>query len=932
MVTILITGSLIVFILASFFFWLYLLLYKKRYTRERFAFSLLLHYSSIIALFLHYILAPNYLEVAINYVLSEIFHWQKIQFEQPGIIEIAAGIILIIAYYNFTINIFKNWNGGKSVEEIENRFGAREVYLIPESLQFITNSNSRILGYEEGRDSDNTISYEQMEVENLVWHIQAAELLKLKDAQYKINTTKHWYSQENCYITKYGNNEQIVAILCSSQIIADAKISAFLKFVKAQTKETDDIRYIWAIQDNVDFETKLLEGHTIEIVTENKLLATLVDFEDYKRDIVRRFTENEIYEGYGLSLNNIYVEPKCTVYDIEKKKNEEIGSIEHYVAEWLNDNSQHKQLALLGDYGQGKSVLSLRLAYQILTGHIESERIPIIIELRGRYIKQYSDTREILYSWANRFNIPPKALLKLHYAGRLLLIFEGFDELDLIGGEEIRKEHFRKLWEYSIPKSKIIITGRPNYFMDDKEMTTLLRLSQQRADSSKYCETIRLELFQREQIVAAMRSLKQSVQDEIISVYDKEAKDSSFRDLVSRPSLLFLTGLIWEKEQLASKLSNINSAEVIRAFLTYSYKRQDEKDNNAIMNSDERAYFMQGIAVAVVSRHGYTNQIGKKELESIVGRLFNSFPNDITSQSGNANKKLLKNRLDENHILQAINTDIRSCGILVRDFSTEDSFCFAHKSFLEVLVAEFTADSYIVKKGASDKGLRYKKLMTIANTLNVNLNNDIYLCDENIFKFVVELLTAKVSVKGEENSKERVQSIYKQLHLYPFPLRVLGWSIALLGPGFTVKALRIYYILSILAFPFYFFLIAGISLKTILIAIGMVLLMIAYLIAAIWFIYGRAAKDQQSNTRKNSKKESYSRLKMAISHFAYQLMSNTYTLTKMRDHRVIAFYEVCRNLRAEQALKNIWPSYVVTIVERLANRINIILEHKDKEQ
>lgn len=931
MVTILITGSLIVFILASLLFWLYLLLYKKRYTRERFAFSLLLHYSSIVALFLQYILAPNYLEAVINYVLSEIFHLQIIQFEQPGFLVIAAGIILIIAYYNFTIKIFKNWNGGKSIEEIENRFGAREIYLIPESLQFITNSNSRILGREEERDSENTISYEQMEVENLVWHIQAAELLKLKDAQYKIDTTKHWYSQENCYITKYGNNEQIVAILCSSQIIADAKISAFLRFVKVQTKETDEIRYIWAIQDNVDFETKQFEGYTIEIVTENKLLATLVDFEDYKRDIVRRFTENEIYEGYGLSLNDIYVEPKCTVYDIEKKKNEEIGSIEQYVAKWLNDNSQHKQLALLGDYGQGKSVLSLRLAYQILTGHIESERIPIIIELRGRYIKQYSDTREILYSWANRFNIPPKALLKLHYAGRLLLIFEGFDELDLIGGEEIRKEHFRKLWEYSIPKSKIIITGRPNYFMDDKEMTTLLRLSQQRADSSKYCETIRLELFQREQIVAAMRSLKQSVQDEIISVYDREAKDSSFRDLVSRPSLLFLTGLIWEKEQLASKLSNINSAEVIRAFLTYSYKRQDEKDNNAIMNSDERAYFMQGIAVAVVSRHGYTNQIGKKELESIVGRLFNSFPNDITSQSGNANKKLLKNRLDENHILQAINTDIRSCGILVRDFSTEDTFCFAHKSFLEVLIAEFTADSYIVKKGASDKGLRYKKLMTIANTLNVNLNNDTYLCDENIFKFVVELLTAKVSVKGEENSKERVYGIYKQLHLYPFPLRVLGWGIALLGPGFTVKTFRIYYILSIFVIPFYFFLIVGISLKALLMAFVAAILTITYFIVGNWYFYNKMRKKQLFHTKRRNKKVSYSRLKMAISHFVYLLMSNTYKLTKMRDLRVIAFYEVCRNLKAEQALKTIWPTYVVTIVERLAYRINIILEHKDKE-
>lgn len=919
----------IVFITCSFLFnlitliyWVYLFFYRKKYTRERFAFSLLLHYSSIVTLFMQYVLAPNYFANAINYVLSEIFHWQEIQFEQPGIIEIVAAIIILFAYFNFTINIHKNWSGGKSVEEIENSFGNRDTYLFQESLQFVTNPGSRILGQEERHESENAVQYEYMEIENVVWHIQAAELLKLKDAQYKIDITKNWYSQENCYIAKYGSNEQIVAILCSNKTIADAKLSAFMKFVKAQTKGADSIRYIWAIQDDVDLETKQIEGYNIEIVTEKKLLDSLVDFDDYKRDIVRRFTEKEIYEGYGLVTSSIYVEPQCTVYDVEQKKVEKIDSVEHYIENWLNDDSQHKQLALLGEYGQGKSVLSLRLAYQILSGHIKSERIPIIIELRGRYVKQYNDTREILFSWANRFNIAPKAMLKLHYAGRLLLIFEGFDELDLIGGEEIRKEHFRKLWEYSIPKSKIIITGRPNYFMDDKEMNTLLRLSQQRADSSKYCETIRLVPFQREQIVAAMRSLKQNVQKEIISIYDKESRDSSFSDLVSRPSLLFLTGLIWEKEQLASKLSNINSAEVIRAFLTYSYKRQDEKGNNAIMNSDERAYFMQGIAVAIVSRHGYTNQIGKKELEVIVGKLFQTFPDDITLQSGSANKKLLRNRLDENHILQAINTDIRSCGILVKDFSTEDAFCFAHKSFLEVLIAEFTADSYIMKNGSSGHDLRYKKLKTIVNTLKINFNDEIFMCDENIFGFVVELLTAKVVVEGEENSKERVYSIYRHLHLYPFPLKVLGWGIAILGSAFTFKKFRIYFIASFFAMPLYFIILLGISLKAILIAMIVVLSMMAYLLIGHWYIYTRTIKDLQSQTRKKRKIGTNGRFKKTFSRFMYLLMYSSNTLTRARDLKVLAFYLVCKNLRAEQALRNIWPSHVFAIVERLADQIN----------
>lgn len=914
-------GGVLLIILITLFLGLYLLCYRKRFTRERYAFILLMHYTSVVTLFINYVLAPNYLESVINYVLVDILHWKELHFEQPGFVEIIAVSIIIFSYFKFTFNIFRSWKGGKSVEEIDNTYGNRNLSLFLDSIQFILNPNCRILGHEETNNVEGNIVYEQMEVENVVWHIQVAELLKLKDAQYKIDIDKHWYSQENCYIAKYGVNGQIVAILCCNRLVSEAKMLSFLKFVGRQTKETDNIRYILATQDNIEPFEKQINGCTIDIVTEKYLYETIVDFQDYKRDIVRRFAKNEIYEGYGLTINDIYVEPNCTVYDVEQKKYECIESVENYIAEWINDNSQHKQLALLGEYGQGKSVLSLRLAYQILTGNIISERIPIIIELRGRYVKQYRDTKEILYSWANRYNIQPKALMKLHYAGKLLLIFEGFDELDLIGGEEIRKEHFRKLWEYSIPKSKIIITGRPNYFMDDKEMTTLLRLSQQRADSSKYCETIRLEPFKREQICAALRSLKPNVRTEIINVYDTEAKNSSFCDLVSRPSLLFLTGLIWEKEELASKLLNINSAEVIRAFLTYSYKRQDEKGGNTIMNSEERAYFMQGIAVAIVSRHGYTNQIDRKDLEEIVGRLFHTFPDDITLQCGSANKKLLKNRLDEAHLLQAINTDIRSCGVLVRDYSTEDAFCFAHKSFLEVLIADFTADSYMMKKERMTQGIHHKKVLTISNTLKVDYFDSIFLCDENIFRFVVELLTTKVVVEGDENSKERARSIYKQMHLYPYSLWFLGMLISIFGTAFTVKTIRIYYLVTICVFPLYIFLFMGISIKAMVIALALFIFFIIYYMFGQWLIYKNASQIKQPYTRKRNKSKTQRVILKFFFRFSYLLMRGTTSISRTRDFKVVAFYMVCKNLKADQALKKIWPSHVVNIVERLAHDI-----------
>lgn len=143
-----IVGSLL-FLLLTLLCWLFLFWYKRRYTREKFAFSLLLHYTSIITLFLQYVLAPNYFATAVNYVLTEFLHQQEMQFEQPGIVEIVAVIIILIAYFRFTSKIHRNWKGGKSVEEIENNFGNREMYILHESLQFITNRNARILSQEK---------------------------------------------------------------------------------------------------------------------------------------------------------------------------------------------------------------------------------------------------------------------------------------------------------------------------------------------------------------------------------------------------------------------------------------------------------------------------------------------------------------------------------------------------------------------------------------------------------------------------------------------------------------------------------------------------------------------------------------------------------------------------------------------------------------
>ena len=125
-----------------------------------------------------------------------------------------------------------------------------------------------------------------------------------------------------------------------------------------------------------------------------------------------------------------------------------------YIKNWLNEDS-NKHLAILGDYGQGKTVSSLKLTSDLINSN--HERIPIFIQLRGKSPRN-STPIEILSYFASQYSIDPVALDILNRNGKLLLIFDGFDEMDYVGDENIRKLHFRSLWRLISPKSKLLIT------------------------------------------------------------------------------------------------------------------------------------------------------------------------------------------------------------------------------------------------------------------------------------------------------------------------------------------------------------------------------------------------------------------------------------------------------------------------------------------
>jgi len=270
-----------------------------------------------------------------------------------------------------------------------------------------------------------------------------------------------------------------------------------------------------------------IQGHGVSIQTEQSLLAGLVDFSDYFKHIERRANRDHLPDS-TLTLEDMYVPSNYRVGE----SNVVNENVEFFLQEWSNDPTR-RQLALLAEYGQGKSSCALLFCRHVISGKLDcSGKVPILLELRGKSPRDM-EPEDLLATWARPYGIDARALMRLLIAGRLILILEGFDEMALVGDMEMRLNHFRTLWRFCYPKSKILITGRPNFFLDDEEMKAALGISEP-LPGKPYCQAVQLMPFSEDQIREALRNTDRTTQSEI---YQLAGRDKKFFEIVARPSL-----------------------------------------------------------------------------------------------------------------------------------------------------------------------------------------------------------------------------------------------------------------------------------------------------------------------------------------------------------------------------------------------------------
>jgi hypothetical protein len=346
-----------------------------------------------------------------------------------------------------------------------------------------------------------------------------------------------------------------------------------------------------------------------------------------------------------------------------------------------------------GNNGQGKSTGALMFTYhRIMRGG--DGRIPILIELRGKSPATLQP-EELLSAWAHAYSINPKAVMCLHEAGRLLLIFDGFDEMAEAATVEARINHFAALWRFDHPLAKLIFTGRPNFFLKG-EQRRALKVERSVAVGS-YCDALRLDFFDEARMRECLRSFDAEVCDEVLAL---ARSDERFRDVASRPSLLYQVAVLWRTAEFQAGKDMMTSAAVLGLFIRHLYRRQTEKARNSpttfmVLNEDERAYFMDGVAAYMAAKN-LPNQITSEAFAAVVNRLYQAYPDAAAGSDERVWTESFKLRLaDHPSLAEEVITDVRTYGLLADDPSRPGALRFPHKSLLEVLQAQCAARSFL---------------------------------------------------------------------------------------------------------------------------------------------------------------------------------------------------------------------------------------------
>ncbi|NEO98177.1 MAG: NACHT domain-containing protein [Symploca sp. SIO2E9] len=426
-----------------------------------------------------------------------------------------------------------------------------------------------------------------------------------------------------------------------------------------------------AARNEVEKEKK---NPSLGCYTLDELIVQDADFGGYLDWLEAEVKRRKIDQRYvPLACTKEEIDPVTKQQIAVSHYDEEEGWIEGYIDRWLDDPAK-EHISILGEFGTGKTWFALHYAWMALQRYrhaqkrgVELPRLPLVIPLRD-YAKAVSVESLFSEFFFRQYKIPLPhydAFVQLNRMGKLLLIFDGFDEM---AARVNRQEMINNFWELAkvvVPGAKVILTCRTEHFPEAKEGRALLNAELQASTANLTGETPQFEVLE----------LEKFNDEQIRQVLLFQAEDTTVEEVMVNPQLLDLARRPVMTDLIVEALPDIEAGKPVdmsRVYL-YAVRRKMERDIKAertFTSLADKLYFLCELSWEMLS----TEQM------SLNYRLF---PDRI--------RRLFGSVVQEEKDLDHWHYDMMGQTMLIRN--ADGDYTPAHRSLLEFFVAyKFAAE------------------------------------------------------------------------------------------------------------------------------------------------------------------------------------------------------------------------------------------------
>ena len=410
------------------------------------------------------------------------------------------------------------------------------------------------------------------------------------------------------------------------------------------------------------------ENEALSCYTFDELLDQDADFTGYLD-----WLEEEIQQR---GIDTQYVPLACTKEELDPVSQQQIGLshygeadgwIDGYIDLWLDDPAK-EHISILGEFGTGKTWFALHYAWAALQKYkqakqrgVERPRLPLVIPLRD-YAKAVS--LESLFSefFFRKHEIPLpgyRAFEQLNRMGKLLLIFDGFDEMAARVNRQAMINNFWELAKVVVPGAKAILTCRTEHFPEAREGRQLLNAELEASTANLTGESPQFEVLELEKL--SDRQIQQ--------VLLQKAQETTVAEIMGNSALLDLARRPVMVDLILEALPEIEAGKPIDISRVYLYAttrkmERDIKDERTFTSLADKLYFLCELSWEMLS----TDQMSIN---------YQVFPDRL--------RRLFGPMVQEKRDLDHCHYDMMGQTLLIRN--SEGDYSPAHRSLLEFFAA-----------------------------------------------------------------------------------------------------------------------------------------------------------------------------------------------------------------------------------------------------